>query len=70
MSIVLFFKKQDVAEAGSIAGFRQKKHLSWWTPSNKLFSITGYHRNSNLLRYAPEKQSSPRGGTGKWLQKN
>jgi len=31
--------------------------------------ITVHHRNSNLLRYAPENKSSPRVVTGKWLLK-
>jgi hypothetical protein len=36
----------------------------------KLFSITGYHRDSNLLRGIPENRSSPRVVTRQWLLKN
>jgi len=30
----------------------QHKHLNFWTLSIELFSDTGHHRNSDLLRYA------------------
>jgi hypothetical protein len=31
--------------------------------------ITVHHRNSNLLRYAPENKSNSRVVTGKWILK-
>jgi hypothetical protein len=34
------------------------------------FSVTGHHRNNNLLRYAPEDRSSPTVIPGKWLLKS
>jgi len=48
----LFFK-----EAGHL---KAKWHVIWRTPQIELFSITGHHRNSYLLRYAAEKKCSPR----------
>jgi len=57
-------------DASSVPAFRQKKYLTWWTPQSKLFSVTGYHRKGNLLRYVPEKRSSPWVITGKGLLKN
>jgi hypothetical protein len=44
--------------------FQAQKHLTWWTPYIKLFTVTGYHTNINLLR------SCPRAITGKWQLKN
>jgi hypothetical protein len=63
------FNKHDVSEAGSVSVFRQlTPNLA--DPSIELFSITGHHRNSNLLRYVPENKSSPRVVIGKLLLKN
>jgi hypothetical protein len=50
--------------------FQAKKYLTWLTPQTELLSITGQHRNSNLLWYIPENRSSPRVLLGKWLLKN
>jgi len=35
----------------------------------ELFSITGHHRNTNLLRYIPENRSRPRVVTGMSIEK-
>ena len=47
-----------------------KKHLTWLILWTELFSITGYHRSSNLLRYVPDNRSSPWVVTRKWIFKN
>jgi len=39
-------------------------------PFAELLSVTGHHRDSKLLRYAPANRSIPRVVTGKWLLKN
>ena len=70
LSTVWFFKELQHFGIRLYFCFQAKKHLTWWTPWIALFSITGHHRNSNLLRYVPENRSSPRVVTGKWLLKN
>jgi hypothetical protein len=50
--------------------FSSKQAPNLVTPYIKLFSVTGYHGNINLLRYAPENRSYPRLITGKWQLKN
>jgi hypothetical protein len=40
------------------------------TPKTELFSVSGHHRNRNLLRYPPESRYSPKAVTGKWLFRN
>jgi len=69
LSILELCYKRDVSEADSVSVFRQ------WTPnlsdpSIELFSITGHHRNSNLLRYVLQNKSSPRVVTGKLILEN
>jgi hypothetical protein len=46
-------------EAGC-SRFQAKKHLSWWTTQNELFSTTGHHRTTILLLYVPVNTSRPR----------
>jgi hypothetical protein len=38
---------------------------NFFIEASNLFSITGHHKSSNLLRYVPENRSSPRVVTGK-----
>ena len=59
-----FLKKQGISEAGSGSIFRQKTWATW----TESFSITRHHRN--VLQYVPEKRSSPRVVTWKWLLKH
>jgi hypothetical protein len=40
---------------------RVKKHLTWWTLYIVTLPVNGYHRNSNLLRYASENRCTPLG---------
>jgi len=44
----------------AVCPFSGKEHLTRWTPLIELFSITGQHRDSDLLRYVPENRSSLR----------
>jgi len=58
MSIILIFKKKhSILGAGSVFCFHHqvKMHLTWWTPYIELFSVTGYHKTVNWLRYAKRK---------------
>jgi hypothetical protein len=64
-----FLKKQDIPRRRLCVRFQAQKHLTWYTHKIELFSITAHHRNSNLLRHAPENKSSPRVVIGKWLLK-
>lgn len=50
--------------------FQAKKHQSWCTHHIELFLTTAHHRHSNMLRYAPENNSSPWAGTEKWQMEN
>ena len=71
LSIIYFFKEARCFRSQICFHFQTKKHLTWWTTSNELLSITGNQRNITLLRYIPENRSSPRIVTGIWLlQKN
>jgi len=58
-------REHSIAEAGYGSIFRQRTLWTTWIES---FSITGHHRN--VLKYIPEKRSSPRVVIGKWLLKN
>jgi hypothetical protein len=50
--------------------FSGRQYLTWWTTDIQLFSVTGHHKNSKLLRYVPENRPSPREVTRKWFLKN
>ena len=65
-----FLQTHNILERWLCFGFQAKKHLTRWTRQNELFSITGHHRNSNLLRYVPENRLIPRVITGKWQLEN
>ena len=69
LSITQFFKDARRFRSRLCFRLQANKHLTWWTAYIELFSVIGQHRNSNLLRYAPENKSSPRVITGKWLLK-
>jgi len=69
LSILQFFKDTQSFGSQLCFCFQAKKHLIRWTPSTELFSVTGHHKNSNLLRCVSDNRSSPRVVTGIWLLK-
>jgi len=64
-----FLKEHDISE-GIFVSVQAMQHQTWCSPYIEVYTINAHHRNSNLLRYAPENKPSPRVVRGKWLLKN
>jgi hypothetical protein len=60
----------EVSEADSVSICTQKSTSAGGPPKSSYSQSLGTTETVNLLRYAPDKRSSPRVVAGKWLLKN